>query len=274
MASGGHPLSPARRRDIIGAAVILTIDIFEQDRPPRRERFARDVIRIGALPSANLRVGGDNISRLHAEIRAEAPDRIYLRDLGSQAGTLVNGQRIQHCLLSPGDLITVGSARLVLDPSTPAPKEPERPERPEEARRAAPETPRKARRGAKGREAEVEALRAENARLQAQVRELQEELTRRCVAEVRPAPSEELLQRLRAALQARAAAHGDQLVPLPVLRRDVGAPRQDFDEALLLLEQRGEVELHPVRFVALFDVDCGIAAPERGLLYHARPSDR
>src|SRR5207244_9600052 len=52
------------------------------------------------------------ISRKHAIIKA-VPDGYSLKDLGSQNGTFVNGQRVTEKSLTDGDTIDVGSVQFV-----------------------------------------------------------------------------------------------------------------------------------------------------------------
>jgi hypothetical protein len=61
----------------------------------------------GRSPSADLRLRDRTVSRRHFEIAWES-DRYVVRDLGSNNGTLVNGQRITHAELHDGDVIQVG----------------------------------------------------------------------------------------------------------------------------------------------------------------------
>jgi pSer/pThr/pTyr-binding forkhead associated (FHA) protein len=53
------------------------------------------------------------VSRRHAEISRTA-DGIVLRDLGSTNGTFVDGQRITHQVLGPGNVVTVGRSRIAV----------------------------------------------------------------------------------------------------------------------------------------------------------------
>jgi pSer/pThr/pTyr-binding forkhead associated (FHA) protein len=54
-------------------------------------------------------------SRKHCEVRPE-PTGLFLRDLSSGNGTLVNGERVMQRELCPGDLIDVGDEQLRIDP--------------------------------------------------------------------------------------------------------------------------------------------------------------
>ena len=72
---------------------------------------------IGRGSDADLRINDPGVSRLHAEIRVSGsgPDRrIELLDPGSTNGVLVNGQKVQHSLLSDGTRIQVGSTRMLV----------------------------------------------------------------------------------------------------------------------------------------------------------------
>jgi sigma-B regulation protein RsbU (phosphoserine phosphatase) len=62
---------------------------------------------IGRRESNDLRLGGSEVSRDHAEIVIEG-DRFVLRDRGSRFGTYVNGDSVTERELRPGDMIRIG----------------------------------------------------------------------------------------------------------------------------------------------------------------------
>lgn len=71
-------------------------------------KLARGTTRIGRAADAELRLGDDGVSRLHAQLRVEA-DGIWVEDLNSRNGTFVNSQRITAPTpLAEGDKIQVG----------------------------------------------------------------------------------------------------------------------------------------------------------------------
>jgi hypothetical protein len=58
-----------------------------------------------------------SVSRSHAQLRLRF-GKYVLYDLGSHSGTLVNGRRIQECVLQPGDVITLGAVQLIYGEGT------------------------------------------------------------------------------------------------------------------------------------------------------------
>jgi len=54
-----------------------------------------------------------DVSRHHAEIR-EVHGRLCVVDLGSTNGTLVNGERVEQCVLRDGDVLSFGGLRFSL----------------------------------------------------------------------------------------------------------------------------------------------------------------
>jgi hypothetical protein len=123
-------------------------------------------------------------------------------------------------------------------------------------------------------EGEIESLRKEVTRLRAEVAELQGELVQRAVEDAPAPPDQDLLRRAAAALERLEPEWAEALVPLPVLRRAVPAPREALDLALRELERQGQIALVPIRYRQLVCECCGVSDDERGLLYYARPRSR
>lgn len=67
---------------------------------------------IGRAPEADLVIGDDKASRLHAEIRFWGGDYV-VKDLQSSNGTRVNETPITVTVLHPGDTIRIGSTNIV-----------------------------------------------------------------------------------------------------------------------------------------------------------------
>jgi pSer/pThr/pTyr-binding forkhead associated (FHA) protein len=68
----------------------------------------------GRSSDADLVLADDTVSRKHARIYS-ARGALWLRDLGSRNGTLVNGRSVAHHRLRPGDRITIGASLLRVD---------------------------------------------------------------------------------------------------------------------------------------------------------------
>ncbi len=67
------------------------------------------VVRIGRGEEADIRLDDEGISRLHCSLEARGPEAV-LRDLGSQNGTYVGGERTQEKVLGDGDRVQIGAA--------------------------------------------------------------------------------------------------------------------------------------------------------------------
>jgi len=72
----------------------------------------RSVMNIGRKRDNHIVIDDPRISRAHAQIRLRF-GRYVLYDLGSKAGTLVNGQRITETILQPGDVISLAGVMIV-----------------------------------------------------------------------------------------------------------------------------------------------------------------
>jgi sigma-54 dependent transcriptional regulator, acetoin dehydrogenase operon transcriptional activator AcoR len=69
--------------------------------------LAHNLVTLGRDEQAGIRLEAAGVSRHHAEFVRQGP--VYaLKDCGSTNGTYVNGRRIQHGALSPGDVLRFG----------------------------------------------------------------------------------------------------------------------------------------------------------------------
>lgn len=95
----------------------LTIQVFRDQSLVQTEVLSQSVIKIGKLSSSHLRLEDDSVSRMHAVIEVSR-DGIHIVDLGSSAGTIVNGKRVSKATLQSGDSLQVGALRLQLQVAT------------------------------------------------------------------------------------------------------------------------------------------------------------
>ncbi len=95
--------------------VSMSFQIFHGEELVRKETLTQDIIKVGKLPSSHLRIEDENVSRMHAVIEVTGPDEIYIIDLGSAAGTIVNGKKVNKCKLQNGDEVVLGSTRVVVE---------------------------------------------------------------------------------------------------------------------------------------------------------------
>lgn len=82
----------------------------------RRIPLAEEAATIGRLSDCTVPIADPQVSRRHAEVRAEAEGYV-LHDLGSLNGTTVNGQAVSQRLLEDGDVIGVGTATIRFEAS-------------------------------------------------------------------------------------------------------------------------------------------------------------
>ena len=69
---------------------------------------------VGRDPLAHIRLKDWTVSRTHCEIRNHKGE-IVVRDLDSRNGTRVNGVHVNSHVLVPGDVISVGFAKLLVE---------------------------------------------------------------------------------------------------------------------------------------------------------------
>lgn len=75
------------------------------------------IVKIGKLATSTLRLDDPEVSRIHAVIEV-TPEQLLVIDLGSTAGTFVNGKRVVKATLQAGDVLRFGATdvRLVSAP--------------------------------------------------------------------------------------------------------------------------------------------------------------
>ncbi len=101
------------------AKVSMTFRIYDGENLVRTETLAQDIIKVGKLPSSHLRIEDENVSRMHAVIEVTSPEEVYIIDLGSAAGTIVNGKKVNKGKLQNGDEIVLGGTRIVVEMAAP-----------------------------------------------------------------------------------------------------------------------------------------------------------
>ncbi|MEM7607125.1 MAG: FHA domain-containing protein, partial [Myxococcota bacterium] len=93
----------------------MTFRIYSGDELVRTEQLTQDIIKVGKLSSSHLRIDDDNVSRMHAVIEVTGPDEIYIIDLGSASGTIVNGSKVNKTKLDHNDEILLGDTRVIVE---------------------------------------------------------------------------------------------------------------------------------------------------------------
>lgn len=81
--------------------------------PGRTVVLCQDIIKIGTLASSHLLLDDAEVSRMHAVIEV-GNDGVFIIDLGSIAGTIVNGKKICRHPLRSGDILTLGRTRILV----------------------------------------------------------------------------------------------------------------------------------------------------------------
>ncbi len=85
------------------------LDIQQHAEPPSRLVLGTDPVRIGRARESQIHVPDGHISKLHAELRREGETWVVV-DLGSRAGVLVNGTKVERRELRDGDIVELGAA--------------------------------------------------------------------------------------------------------------------------------------------------------------------
>jgi pSer/pThr/pTyr-binding forkhead associated (FHA) protein len=70
------------------------------------------VVSLGRRADNHIILDDPRVSRAHAQLRLRF-GRYVLYDLGASGGTFVNNQRVQECVLKPGDVISLAGVPLI-----------------------------------------------------------------------------------------------------------------------------------------------------------------
>jgi hypothetical protein len=106
--------------------VRLSISIYRQTAADtwllrRIDHLDTTVIKIGHMASAHVRLDeSDGVSRMHAVISVEPDNSMTIFDLGSDAGTFLDGKKVIKGRFHPGSEVIVGRVRLVFGAGQPA----------------------------------------------------------------------------------------------------------------------------------------------------------
>ncbi len=73
--------------------------------------LAKALIKIGRIASAHLQIEDPDASRMHAVVERVGDD-VFVIDMGSTTGTLVNGERVNKRALRHGDVIQIGKTQI------------------------------------------------------------------------------------------------------------------------------------------------------------------
>lgn len=74
----------------------------------------RESLVLGSSVDCDVQINEPGIAPRHAEIRLLDNKQLELKDLGSESGTLLNGEPVLETLLGSGDEIRIGTCRLML----------------------------------------------------------------------------------------------------------------------------------------------------------------
>lgn len=91
--------------------VRVAFEVSEPGRPPHVVGSDDDVIRIGSMPTAQVFLDAPGVARMHAVVEASG-GKLSVIDLGCEAGTRVNGERVNRREIVDGDVLSVGAAEL------------------------------------------------------------------------------------------------------------------------------------------------------------------
>ncbi len=95
-----------------GSPAVATPRAFLILEGERTVPLTQPIVGLGRRLDNHVILDDPRISRAHAQLRLRF-GRYVLYDLGSTGGTYVNGQRVQECVLRPGDVISLAGVPII-----------------------------------------------------------------------------------------------------------------------------------------------------------------
>jgi hypothetical protein len=125
--TAGEPLDEG------GDILVLTATVDGEE--IGRVALDREVVKVGKIASSHFHLDHPSVSRMHAIIETTTEGSTII-DLGSTAGTRINGARINKAPITEGDEIGIGEVlvRVTAGPGVPVTRPRPRPEETEAAR--------------------------------------------------------------------------------------------------------------------------------------------
>jgi hypothetical protein len=111
--SGGGPMSETRPLPNVNAPTSANpVKAFLIVNGERHVPLNRPVVTLGRKLDNTIILDDPHISRHHVQLR-QRYGRWVLYDLGSASGTYVNNDRVEECLLQPGDVVSLANVTLI-----------------------------------------------------------------------------------------------------------------------------------------------------------------
>jgi pSer/pThr/pTyr-binding forkhead associated (FHA) protein len=101
------PPGMAEQMDLARQTIVLVLG-------SQRREFEKGRVVLGRGRQADFQLDDPNVSRRHAAVYWEN-GRLFLKDLGSTNGTLLNGRPVTAGPLSRGDVITLGGSEIAVE---------------------------------------------------------------------------------------------------------------------------------------------------------------
>lgn len=105
-------------------AAMLAVEAFLIAEGGRHIALVKPIMSIGRQVDNDIVIESTNVSRRHAQIRWRF-GRFVITDLGSRAGTRVNGEIVEAAVLQPGDVVGISDVNLIFGVGDGPPVEPD-----------------------------------------------------------------------------------------------------------------------------------------------------
>jgi len=103
---------PTRAKPLTSSPVCMRFEVLRDGKSVRSEILLGPIIRVGRLTSSGLRIDDEDVMGLHALVEMKRQKEVFVVDLGSPSGTLLNGEPIIKARIESGDRLTFGATEV------------------------------------------------------------------------------------------------------------------------------------------------------------------
>jgi TonB family protein len=94
------------------SGVTVNFRVLKNGMLVKEQSVSQDAIKIGRMASSQLQIDDDSVSKMHAVVEIASINDVKIIDLGSEAGIVFNGQKVENAQLVSGSSVFLGAVEV------------------------------------------------------------------------------------------------------------------------------------------------------------------